>query len=211
MIEHFNEKRYYSICDQLAALDEDLKGILDRYGYPPFWVRPNTFESLVHIILEQQVSLASALAAMNQLKAKIGPITPEAVLDLSDGDLRACYFSRQKTLYVRDLALNIITGALSLEALELMDEDDVRHQLKMVKGIGAWTIDIYLLFILHRTDVFPLGDLAAVNALKQLKDLDSSTSKADLLIVASNWKPYRSIATMMLWHYYLEQRRLKHK
>ncbi|PWS29343.1 DNA-3-methyladenine glycosylase 2 family protein [Pedobacter yonginense] len=211
MFERFEQGQFHTICDQLAALDEDMKLILDRYGYPPFWARPNTFESLVHIILEQQVSLASALAALNKLRGKIDLITPERLLSLSNEDLRACYFSRQKTIYVRHLAEKLVHGELSLEALELMNDDEVRHQLKLVKGIGDWTVDIYLIFILHHTDVFPLGDLAAVNALKQLKKLDASSSKEDILFTALHWKPYRSVAVMMLWHYYLEKRRLGHK
>ncbi|MCX2429833.1 DNA-3-methyladenine glycosylase family protein [Pedobacter sp. GR22-10] len=205
----FDIDNYHALCNTLAAQDPDLNHVLMKYGYPPFWSRANTFESLVHIILEQQVSLASALAALNKLKAKIGEIDPVAFLRLTDEELKACYFSRQKTVYVRDLAQKIINGELSLAILASLSADEIRLQLKRVKGVGDWTVDIYLLFILHHSDIFPLGDLAAVNALKNLKNLPKDTSKEELSAIATQWKPYRTIAVMILWHFYLEEPKIK--
>src|SRR6202000_1755699 len=97
----FNKTDLHQLCDIVAVQDADLKRIIQTYGYPPVWSRPNSFESLVHIILEQQVSLASALSALNKLKEKIQEITPARVLLLTDEELKACYFSRQKTLYIK--------------------------------------------------------------------------------------------------------------
>lgn len=203
----FDQTVFHSICDALATKDSDLKFILDTYGYPPMWSRPNTSESLIHIILEQQVSLASALATLNQLKEKIITITPERLLELSDEELRACYFSRQKTTYARHLANAMVNGSLSLAQMESMHDDDIRAQLTAIKGIGNWTVDIYLIFVLQHADVFPLGDLAAVNALKAIKKLPAATTKEGLLAVAEQWAPYRTVAVMMLWHFYLEERK----
>jgi DNA-3-methyladenine glycosylase II len=205
----FDEKTFHSLCDQLAKRDKDLKAIITKYKYPPFWSRPNTFESLVHIILEQQVSLASALATLNKLKEKIKKITPANVLALTDEELRACYFSRQKTIYVRLLAEAIINKNISLEKFASMNDEMIRQQLTSIKGIGNWTVDIYLIFIVHHPDVFPLGDLAAVNALKKIKNLPATCSKEDIIAVAEQWKPYRTIAVMLLWHFYLEERKQK--
>src|ERR1700760_2243252 len=101
VIQQFNQQNFHTICDTLAVADADLAVIIDTRRYPPMWMRPNTFETLVHIILEQQVSLASALAALNKLKERLDAITPEKVLELTDEELRACYFSRQKAGYVR--------------------------------------------------------------------------------------------------------------
>ncbi|MFW0718367.1 DNA-3-methyladenine glycosylase family protein [Pedobacter sp. N23S346] len=210
MFETFDKENFHQLCDLLAKKDPDLAGILDRYGYPPFWSRPNTFESLIHIILEQQVSLASALAALNKLKEKIGDITPKALLQLTDEELKACYFSRQKTVYARDLAQKIVQGELSLAKLALLHDDEIRAKLKSVKGIGDWTVDIYLLFILHHNDVFPLGDLAAVNAMKSLKNLPKGIIKEEMLALTVIWKPYRTVAVMMLWHFYLEERKARY-
>ena len=207
MSQHFDQTNFNQLCDRLAAMDADLQGIINRYGYPPIWSRTNTFESLVHIILEQQVSLASALSALNRLKERIVEITPARVLLLTDEELKACYFSRQKTIYVKHLAEFIISGKLSLAELELLPDDEVRSRLMAVKGIGNWTVDIYLIFILHRADIFPIGDLAAVNALKKVKNLSGSVSREDILLIAERWKPYRTLATMLLWRFYLEERK----
>ncbi len=207
MSQHFNTSNFYSLCDSLALRDAELNGIIQKYGYPPMWSRTNTFESLVHIILEQQVSLASALSALNKLKERIQEITPARVLLLTDEELKACYFSRQKTLYVKHLAECIISGKLKLNELDHLPDDEVRQQLCAVKGIGNWTVDIYLIFILHRADIFPVGDLAAVNALKKIKKLDAAATREDVLATADLWQPYRTLATMLLWHFYLEERK----
>ncbi|HEY5747252.1 MAG TPA: hypothetical protein VIU12_14325 [Chryseolinea sp.] len=205
----FSSENFHKICDTVASNDKDLTSVIEAYGYPPMWTRPNTFESLVHIILEQQVSLASALATLNKLRDRIKTITPEGVLALSDEDLKACYFSRQKTAYVRYLAEAILNGNIDLPSIAKLPDDDVRSTLNPLKGVGNWTIDVYLMFVLQRVDVFPIGDLAAVNALKRLKNLPAETTREELLEIAVNWQPYRTVATMLLWHYYLSRRAKK--
>ncbi|PZR28932.1 MAG: DNA-3-methyladenine glycosylase 2 family protein [Citrobacter freundii] len=206
MISSFSKNNFHSICDELAAKDRALRSIVQTYGYPPMWTRPNSFESLIHIILEQQVSLASALAALNKLKEKLGKVTPAALLKLTDEELKACYFSRQKTIYARALAEALASKKIVLSKLEKLEDDEVRTQLVSLKGIGNWTVDIYLMFVLQRTDHFPIGDLAAVNALKQVMKLPKDTEKEKIIRLASKWKPYRTVATMILWHYYLSTR-----
>lgn len=201
----FTPDNYHNLCDQLATNDANLAAIISLYGYPPYWSRLNTFESLVHIILEQQVSLASALSALNKLKEKIQQVTPSRVLLLTDEELKACYFSRQKTAYVRYLAEALLNQQLDLEELPRLSDAEVRTKLTVLKGIGNWTVDIYLLMILHRTDIFPIGDLAIINAVKKLKNLPPTTTKEEILGLADAWQPYRSIAAMLLWHYYLSK------
>ena len=171
--------------------------------------RPASFASLIHIILEQQVSLASAKAALEKLKEKIGTITPEKVLLLSDADLRACYFSRQKTVYARELAQAIVTKKLDLKKLGKGTDDEIRTELKKIKGIGDWTVDVYLMHALQRTDLFPLGDIALVNSLKQVKQLPHHITKEEMLAIAEAWRPYRTIASMILWHAYIQKRGIK--
>ncbi|MGI4021659.1 MAG: DNA-3-methyladenine glycosylase family protein [Janthinobacterium lividum] len=209
MITSFTEQNFHQLCDELAGRDASFSTIISDFGYPPFWSRPNTFESLIHIILEQQVSLASALSALQKLKEKTGKISAENLLVLTDEELKACYFSRQKTVYARDLAENLITGKLDLEELAQLPDDEIRQKLIAIKGIGNWTTDIYLMMILHRTDIFPVGDLAAINALKKLQNLPKETSKEKLLQIAEAWKPFRTIATLLLWHEYLSRRKIK--
>lgn len=209
MPQQFTPDNYYSLCDEVACLDPDFKNIITKYGYPPFWSRPNTFESLVHIILEQQVSLASALSALNKLRERTGEITPAKILLLTDEEMRACYCSRQKTAYIRYLAEAIITGLISLTAFEQMEDAVIRKQLTALKGIGNWTVDVYLMFALQHTDILPLGDLAIINAIKRLKNLPIETPRETLSIIAEQWQPYRTIASMLLWHFYLSDRKLK--
>lgn len=202
-IKSFNLKNFQELCNHLASQDQDLKLIIENHGYPPMWTRGNTFETLVHIILEQQVSLASALATLNKLKERLIEIIPENILKLSDEEMRECYVSRQKNNYIKGLANAIISGEIDLKKLAKMSNDDVRKTLVSLKGIGNWTVDVYLMFTLQRTDIFPIGDLAAVNALKRLKQLPAKATKEEVLDISEQWKPFRSVATMMLWHYYL--------
>src|SRR5476651_1422338 len=203
MTNRFTQSNYHSLCDDLASGDADLAAIIKTHGYPPFWSRQNTFETLVHIILEQQVSLASALSALNKLKDKTQELTPAQVLLLSDEEMKACYCSRQKTSYIRYLAEAIISRQINLAEFADMPDEAIRAKLITLKGIGSWTIDVYLMFVLQHADVFPIGDLAAVNALKRVKNLPVETTKDELLEIAATWKPYRTIATMLLWHFYL--------
>jgi len=203
MINKFTQATFHSICNQLAAIDADLDRVIQTYGYPPMWSRPNTFESLVHIILEQQVSLASALSALNKLRERVQDITPARVLLLTDEEMKACYLSRQKMAYVRYLAEAILGGQINLHEFETLPDHEIRAKLIALKGIGNWTIDVYLMFVLQRADLFPVGDLAAVNAFKRLKALPQATMREELITLAQQWQPYRTVATMLLWHYYL--------
>ena len=205
----FTSDNFEQLCNQLAERDVIFKNILQQHSYPPMWTRPASFATLIHIVLEQQVSLASAKAAFNKLKEKLGTITPANLLQLTDEELKACYFSRQKTVYARHLAEAIISKKIQLQKLAASHDEDVRSTLKQVKGIGDWTADVYLMFALQRTDIFPIGDLAMVNALKEVKQLPAGTSKTDMLLLAEPWRPYRSIAAMMLWHHYLKTRKIK--
>ncbi|HEY4337791.1 MAG TPA: DNA-3-methyladenine glycosylase 2 family protein [Puia sp.] len=200
---HFSRDNFQPLCDGLAEGDAELAGVIRAHGYPPMWNRPNSFETLVHIILEQQVSLASALAALNKLREMIGEVTPEAALALTDEEYKACYFSRQKMAYVKYLAVELMSGELNLLLLEALPDEEVRARLTALKGIGNWTVDVYLIFVLQRADIFPLGDLAAVNALKRLKGFPREVHRDELLPVIERWRPYRTIATMLLWHFYL--------
>jgi DNA-3-methyladenine glycosylase II len=205
----FNATTFPVICRKLAKQDIHLKNIITEYGLPPMWTRPPTFKTLVLMILEQQVSLASAYAAFKKLKEKIRYITPERVLALTDEELRACYFSRQKIVYVRALADKLISRDISLKSLSNAGDEDIRKVLIEIKGIGHWTIDVYLMHALQRTDLFPLGDIALVNSLKHIKQLPKETSKEELLKIAEPWRPYRTIASMMLWHAYIKRKNIK--
>ena len=209
MVETFNDSNFEYLCKQLAEKDDDLQLIIDTYGYPPLFARRPIFETLLHIILEQQVSLASAKAALNKLKEKIGAILPEKLLLLTDIELRACYFSRQKIIYSRDLATAIINKQLNLDELILLPDETVRTELKKIKGIGDWTTDVYMMMAMQRADLFPVGDIALVNSMKVIKYLPVQTGKEVLLSIAEKWRPYRTVAAFLLWHAYIKKRGIK--
>jgi DNA-3-methyladenine glycosylase II len=156
--------------------------------------------------LEQQVSLASALAAFNKLKERLGEISPENVLSLSDEEMKACYFSRQKTVYARALSRAILDGDLNLKSLENLPDARVKHELKQIKGVGDWTADIYLLMALLRPDVMPKGDLALHVAWKKLKRLEHAPNSEEFQAIAERWRPFRAAAARLLWHFYLQSR-----
>ncbi len=209
MITTFNEDNFYVLCDKLAKKDKHLKAIITAHGYPPLWSRTATFATLIHIILEQQVSLASAKAAFLKLQEKIGHITPEKLLLLTDEEMKACYFSRQKIIYARHLASAIIKGELVVEELEEIENDEIRTLLKKLKGIGDWTVDVFLMMVLHRTDIFPPGDIALMKSLKEVKGLPMDTERDRVLLIAEAWRPYRTVAAFLLWHAYIKKRNLK--
>lgn len=189
----------------LSRRDADLRGVLKTFGAPPMWARESGFSTLLHIILEQQVSLASARAAHNKLLKVASPLTPQRFLELDDATLKAAGFSRQKTSYGRELARSIAEGVLDLDALSLLDDSGVRSELIKIKGIGRWTADIYLLMALRRPDIWPVGDLALAVAAQKVKRLRSRPTQEELDEMSAPWKPWRAVAARILWHYYLSQ------
>jgi DNA-3-methyladenine glycosylase II len=205
----FHQNNFEQLCDELSKQDSHFAQIIKQHGYPPLWSREGNFETLIHIILEQQVSLASAKAALNKLKEKIGTITPKKVFALTDAELKACYFSRQKIVYAKHLAEAILSKKIDLKKLNNESDEIIREQLKKIKGIGDWTVDVYLLMALHRTDIFPVGDLAMINSLKKIKKLPPKISREEILLMAENWRPYRSLASMLFWHVYIIERNIK--
>lgn len=208
-MNRFSTETFTNICTLLAKKDEDLAAIIKQYGFPPMWSRPATFQTLILTILEQQISLASAYAAFKRLKEKVGYVTPQKILALTDEELRACYFTRQKIVYARGLATAIKTKKLVLSRLTNLPDEAIRTELKKLKGIGDWTVDVYLMHALQRSDLFPLGDIALVNSMREHKKLGKDFPKEKMLQLAEPWKPYRTVATMILWHAYIKKRGMK--
>ena len=190
----------------LSARDPDLSRILTEFGPPPMWVREPGFPTLILIILEQQVSLASARAAYDRLLKAASPLTPVRFLKLNDATLKDIGFSRQKAAYGRGLAKALVKGHLDLNRLAIMPDTDVRAELIKVKGIGPWTADIYLLMALRRPDIMPSADLALAAATQEVKHLASRPTPDELTTISRNWKPWRAVAARILWHYYLNGR-----
>lgn len=199
------ETSLLAACQILAERDPDLSEILTRLGPPPLWAREPGFSTLMYIILEQQVSLASARAAFQRLAQAVNPLTPQAFLGLDDEQLRLIGFSRQKMGYARGLAAALVQGQLNLSGLVSLDEEAVRAELTRIKGIGRWSADIYLMEALLRPDIWPSGDLALALAVQRVKRLPGALTPVALEEIGEQYRPWRAVAARMFWHHYLSK------
>lgn len=206
MFKSLTIRTLHSASRELAAADRFLRVVYEMYGTPPLWDRKPGFATLLQIILEQQVSLASAKACFDKLTARLGEVTPDNLLTLGDAELKSLGFSRQKTSYARHLAEAILEHRIDLDGLQYIHDAEVRSELIKLKGIGDWTSDIYLLMALLRPDVMPKGDIALHAAWSKLSGEPRPTSD-EFLQIAQRWQPYRSTAARLLWHFYLSERR----
>lgn len=188
---------------ELASRDRLLRNIHTVYGDPPLWQRPSGFRTLVHIILEQQVSLSSAKSMLLRLETAIQPFTPERFLELGDARLRQLGVTRQKSAYVLHLSHEIVSGELNFRSLARLKDQEALFRLTRIKGIGLWSANIYLLMAMRRADIWPAGDLALAVAIKELKDLRTRPTPEQIERIAESWRPYRAVAARMLWQYYL--------
>ena len=218
MTAAFSRSSYHRHIDTLAGKDRRLQQIIDQFGYPPFWSRPPGFPGLARIILEQQVSLASALSTWNRLENRLGLIRAQTILTLPEQELADLGITRQKRGYIRGLAAAVVAPGrgveqklgqplaqpLDLQALGTLSDDQVRAALTAVKGIGPWTADIYLIMGLHRMDVFPARDLALNKALDSLGILPMTTPPQKVYRNLSAFSPYRSLLACLLWHWYIQ-------
>jgi DNA-3-methyladenine glycosylase II len=191
---------------ELASRDKTLGAIFESHGNPPLWRRSQGFPTLVHIILEQQVSLRSGKAMFDRLSSVVKPFGPAQFLNCGEGYLRRLGVTRQKAAYLIHLSELIVDGKLNLPRLSRMADDDARQALMNVKGIGSWSADVYLLMAMCRADIWPAGDLALAVAAKELFNLAERPSPIELEVLAEKWRPHRAVAARMLWQYYLATR-----
>jgi DNA-3-methyladenine glycosylase II len=198
-----DRRRLCTAVEELTRRDRHLAAVRERWGVPPLWLRRPGFSALVRIILEQQVSLASARAAFERLRAAVERLTPRAFLELDAATLRRVGFSRQKAGYCRSLAEEIVAGRLRLAELAQMDDDSAHERLTRLRGVGRWTADIYLLMALGRPDIWPRGDLALAKAAQRVKRLPRLPTENELGDLACRWRPWRAVAARLLWHDYL--------
>jgi len=201
-----NNRSLKIACLTLAADDPYLALVHDTHGTPPLWDRPTGFATLLQIILEQQVSLASAKACFDKLTAHLGEVTPDVLLTINDAQLKTIGFSRQKASYARQLSEAILEKRIDLDGLNKLPDDEVKTELIKLKGVGEWTSDIYLLMAMLRPDVMPRGDIALHEAYRKLSNGEKRMGSDEFVAMAKKWSPFRSIAARLLWHYYLSER-----
>lgn len=187
----------------LISKDEKIQFILEQFGHPVIQKRDQGFASMCHIILEQQVSIESAKACYVKIQNLLSEIHPENIAIISDEDLRSCGVSRQKIIYLKDLAQKVLANQINFESYPTKTESEIRNELITIKGVGNWSIEVYLMFCLQSPDIVPLGDIAIKNTLKELY---SCQTEEEMKLISDNWKPYRTFASFTIWHYYLKKR-----
>jgi len=195
----------------LAESDEGFARILKTHGPPPLWDRPPGFATLLRIILEQQVSLASADAMYSRIQGALDRVTPTTVIGVGVDGLRALGVTRQKSSYFINLAGVLERGDIELHELGNKTDGLVFEKLTSIKGIGPWTARIYLLMALCRPDAWPVGDIALATAYQRLKGLSRRPTQSELDKLAQGWKPHRATAARMLWHFYLSEKANRNK
>jgi len=201
-----DETTFAAAAAQLCEADPDLAAIVELHGVPEFWAREPGLETLVLLILEQQVSLASARAAYDRLETRLGGLSTTGILASTDAELRADGFSRQKARYVRVLSSAIEDGSFDLDVVASLDDEAARAALVTLPGIGPWTAEVYLLSALRRPDTWPVGDIALQEGARRARRLDLRPSPAELTVIGEAWRPHRATAARLLWHLYLSDR-----
>jgi DNA-3-methyladenine glycosylase II len=202
-----DETTFRLAAGELCDADPDLAAIVARHGLPEFWAREPGLATLVLLILEQQVSLASARAAYARLVGRLGGLTTAGILASTDAELRADGFSRQKARYVRVLSSAIEDGSFDLDVVATLDDDAARAALVTLPGIGPWTAEVYLLSALRRPDTWPVGDIALQEAARRARGLEARPSPDELEAIGEAWRPNRATAARILWHLYLSDPR----
>lgn len=192
--------------DRLVAADPDLADVVATAGRPAFWTRPATFATLVLLILEQQVSLASGKAVFDRLRAVVGEVVPSSIAELPDEDLRAVGTTRQKASYIADLAQGILDGAVDWDAMSAGPRHVARPALLEVRGIGPWTADVWLLACRRLPDEWPIGDRALQVGCAEVVGHPEPLVGDDLVAAGQRWAPDRSTAARLVWHGYLARR-----
>lgn len=202
-----DEQTFARTAEALCADDPVLAGIVERHGLPAFWAREPGLPTLVLLVLEQQVSLASARAAYARLERRLGAVEARGLLTSSDEELRADGFSRQKARYVRELAAAAEDGRVDLVRIGALPDDEVRHALTALPGIGPWTAEVYLLSALRRPDTWPVGDIALQEAVRRTLGFGERPTSLELEEIGERWRPHRATAARLLWHRYLSEPR----
>ncbi|HEY8547140.1 MAG TPA: hypothetical protein VIL36_18900 [Acidimicrobiales bacterium] len=206
-LQPLDETSFRAFAGELAASDPALGAVVATYGLPAFWRRPATFATLALLVVEQQVSLASAKAVFDRMADLLGgAVTPEGLLSVTGDELGRVGLTRQKQRYVRLLAEAVTEGRLDLGALATLPDSEARDRLLALTGIGPWTADVYLLSALGRPDMWPVGDRALQVGVAEVLGHPEVPSPQELEALGERWRPVRAVAARLVWHSYLCRR-----
>jgi len=197
-----NQSKIKRHLDVLARQDPDVDRGLKLVRYPAPRIREQSFETFVSTIVSQQISTEAAAAVMRRMRELLPTIEAAEVLNLPAGALRGAGLSMRKVEYVEGLAQAIVDHNFDLTRFPQMENQAVIEAITSLKGFGVWSAEIYLMFSLQRSDIFPAGDLALRIALQKLKGIDNQLSEKQARDMVAAWAPYRSAGSLFLWHYY---------
>lgn len=184
----------------LKKSDQTLAAIMERVGPYKIQYREPVFETLVRSIVYQQLSGKAAATIFSRLAAAVGePFTPQAVLKITPRRMQSLGLSRQKRDYIRDLAKQSAAGKIDFSQFPALDDETIIAQLTEVKGIGVWTVQMFLMFALQRPNVLPVADLGIRTAMKRAYSLEELPKPAEMHRIAKAWHPYCSVASWYLW------------
>ena len=197
-----NQSRIKRHLDRLAQQDEQLRQGLELVRYPTPRIRTPGFETLLSTIVSQQISTEAAAAIMARVRLLLPGMRAQDVLNLAPGALRAAGLSLRKVEYVEGLAQAMVEQRFDPAGLDAMDDQAAIEAITTLRGFGAWSAEIYLMFCLQRRDIFPAGDLALRIALQKLKGIEHTLNEKQARALVEPWAPYRSAGSLFLWHYY---------
>lgn len=188
--------------EHLAQTDPRLATLIARYPQPTFQPHTDYYRELVASIISQQLSVKAAATIYQRFVDMFGRVPePVELLSRDDTELRAAGLSGQKIRYIKDLAMKVLGGSLTFDAIDTKSNDEIVAQLTAVKGVGEWTAHMFLIFCMGRLDVLPVGDLGIKNAITQLYELNHTATPSDIIAIAERnaWHPYASVAGWYLW------------
>jgi DNA-3-methyladenine glycosylase II len=206
LVDPLEEESFRAHALALAASDPAIAAVVETYGLPPFWRRPATFATLILLVVEQQVSLASAKAVFDRMMAALGAITPETLAAADPDLLGQVGLTRQKQRYVQLLANAVLDGTFDLAGLATLPDSEARQKLLALTGVGPWTADCYLLAALGRPDMWPVGDRALQVGVGEVLGHPAAPTAVELEGLGERWRPVRAVAARLVWHAYLARR-----
>ena len=197
-----DQKQLINDLDNIARVDADVEGAVGAIGYPQPRIRAQGFETFFSTIVSQQISTEAAAAVMQRARDLLPRLDASSLLNLPEGALREAGLSMRKVDYAQGLAHAILDGVLIPGDLPAMNNEEVIKVITALPGFGLWSAEIYLMFSLQRSDIFPADDLALQVALQRLKGLAQRPTPKQARALIEHWSPWRSAGCLFLWHYY---------
>lgn len=204
MAQLASPENFQKAADYLRSNDAILGEIISNAPLPSFVPHKNYYQELVESIISQQLSVKAATTILKRFRALFSETfpTPEGILATDIDTLRSVGLSRQKASYMQDLATRVLDGSVQFSHLDTLTNQEIINELIQIKGVGVWTVHMFLLFCMGRLDVLPIGDLGIKNGIYKLYALPEKPTPEDMEMIAlnNNWHPYESVASWYVWH-----------